>query len=195
MRQFIPSLLLKFVRKWDLNNYKTKIKLGERERLEIETFALENYLNRNIFKENGNSRQFCILNQTETQISDLAKEIRQKAFNAIGINTFLEEPIFGIFLGVNNELGFVHEHTDRTHDGFYHFRLNFLISKPESGGMPIIEGQEFEVSEGESWVNIASKWKHKSTPVVGKKSRVVLSLGGLVEYHVIDNIMKEMGIE
>lgn len=195
MNQFIPSQQQRFVRKWELNNYKTKVKLEERERIEIANFAIKNYLNRTLFTHNGESRQLCILNKTKTEISDLAKKIRQKTFNAIGINDFEEEPLFGIFLGVNNELGFVHEHTDPTHDGFYHFRLNFLISKPENGGMPIINGQEFQVTEGESWVNIASKWKHKSTPVVGKKPRIVLSLGGLVEYHIIDNIIKEMGLK
>lgn len=195
MKRLIPYQQQRFVRKWELSNYKTKIKLNEEERIEIENFALNNYLDRSLFTHNRESRQFCILNQVKTEVSDLAKDIRYKTFDAIGINNFLEEPIFGIFLGVNNESGFVHEHTDPTDNGFYHFRLNFLISKPNEGGMPIINGQEFEVFEGESWVNIASEWRHKSTPVVGKKSRVVLSLGGLVEYHIIDNIMKDMGIE
>ena len=180
-----------------MNNYKTKIKLGERERFEIENFALDNFLNPNIFYQNelGKNRHFCILNKTETKISNLAKDIRQKTFTSIGINEFLEEPIWGILLGVHNEFGFIHENTDRADNGFYHFRLNFLISKPIEGGMPIIDGQEFEVSEGESWVNIASKWKHKSTPVIGKKARVVLSLGSLVKYQIVDSIMKEMGLE
>jgi hypothetical protein len=103
--------------------------------------------------------------------------------------------LFGIFLGVNTQTGFVHEHTDPTKQGYYHVRLNFLVSKPFAGGMPVINGQEFSVDENESWINLASEWWHKSTPVVGDKPRIVLSLGALVEKTQVDPILKAMKIE
>jgi len=180
-----------------LNNYKTKFSLDKSSKIALTNFALKNYSDRNLFVKNkmGGGRQYCILNKTNTIVSELAKNIRVSMFKNIGIDVFEEEPTYGILLGVITENSFVHRHIDLTKPGFHHFRLNFLVSKPEDGGMPIINGETFNVSEGESWVNVASVWNHSSTQVVGKKPRIVLSLGGLVEYHIIDNIMKEMGIE
>ena len=91
------------------------------------------------------------------------------------------EPMFGNFIGVNLENGFVHKHKDsRANNGFYHVRINFLVQKPISGGMPVIEEQLYLVEENQSWLNLASEWVHSSTPVVGDKERIVLSLGKYV---------------
>ena len=171
--------------------------MDESSRIELTDFALKNYTDNNLFIKNivSKGRQYCILNQTNTSVSELAKNIRFSMFKNIGINVFREEPVYGILLGVINENSSVHPHRDDSILGFYHFRLNVLISKPISGGMPVINGEEFDVSEGESWINVASEWNHWCTPIVGKKPRIVLSLGGLVECHIIDNIMEEMGIE
>lgn len=178
-----------------MNNYKLPISIDQNLADNIKNFALQNHLNRDLFLFNDNARQFCILNQKETNVSDEAIDFRIATYKQLGISSFKEEPMFGIFLGVNNEFGFVHEHKDPAEEIFYHTRINFLLSKPHQGGMPIINHREFEVNEGECWLNLASEWLHSSTPVVGSKSRIVLSLGALVRKEDMNPILKEMGIE
>jgi hypothetical protein len=178
-----------------LNNYKLPLSIDFSLSNSITDFALRNHLDRNLFTFNGNARQFCILNQVQTPVSGDAINFRLTCYKQLGISLFEEEPMFGIFLGVNNETGFVHEHKDPSKEGSYHTRLNFLLSKPHKGGMPIINHKEFEVEEGECWLNLASEWMHSSTPVVGPKPRIVLSLGALVRKEHMDLILKEIKIE
>ena len=63
---------------------------------------------------------------------------------------------------------------------FMIIRINFLVSKPHQGGNPVIENKEYNIMEDNAWLNLASRWVHSSTPVVGNKPRVVLSLGAFV---------------
>jgi len=51
--------------------------------------------------------------------------------------------------------------------------------------MPIINGIEYEIEQGECWKNVASSWWHGSSPVVGNKERIVLSLGSLIKNKVV----------
>jgi hypothetical protein len=194
MKPHILFLLLRFEGIWELNDYKTNILLNRKVKSLLLDFVENNHGDKKYFRQNGNARRFCILNQTDTPITDLMMEYRKEVFRNFGIPTFEEEPMFGIFLGVNTETGFVHEHTDPAKPGYYHVRLNFLVSKPFDGGMPVINGEEFEIEEDQCWINLASEWKHNSTPVVGDRPRIVLSLGALVEKTKVDYILKVMGI-
>ena len=180
-----------------MNNYKTNLKINNVVSREFLGFAKNNYLDKSYFIHNsyGACRFYCVLNKTQTSVTKLALNLRKQMFLDFGIKSFKEEPFFGIFLSVNTAGGFVHEHIDSTICDHYHVRLNFLLSKPHKGGIPVINNKEIEVSEGESWLNLSSEWKHKSTLVEGNKPRVVLSLGALVEKKQVDPILKEMGIE
>jgi hypothetical protein len=133
----------------------------------------------------GLGRRLCIISKTNLSLADEIKVFSKQCYNALGITEFDEEPLFGDFIGFNKEGAFVHEHTDPGQKTKMHVRLNFLIQKPESGGMPLINGIEYDIKEGYSWKNIASAWEHGSTPVVGSKERIVLSLGALIEEEVV----------
>lgn len=175
----------------ELDNAISNLVIAEEDKQHVLQFAQANYRNENLFEKNGPSRQFCILNQIYTPISNMAYEFRLRKFKELGIDNFEEEPNFGIFLGVNNEGGYVHKHRDWAPDTHYHIRLNFLISKPIAGGVPVIEGRPLEINENESWINFASEWDHYSTPVEGQKLRVVLSLGAFIEKEqVVKNLLK-----
>jgi hypothetical protein len=135
------------------------------------------------FTKNGSEgvRRFCNLNKTNTELSEIVNDISNYIYTSLGVTDFDDEPLFGNFIGVNNETGFVHEHQDfRGHNGEWHVRINILIQKPIIGGMPVIQFKEYVIDEGDSWINFASEWTHKSTPVVGDKERIVLSLGKLI---------------
>lgn len=170
---------------------KLDLKINAEDTKKLISFAHEYQKNEEYFYPNGVSRQFCILNRINHEIKDLANKLRIEKYKELGVNKFLEEPHFGIFLGVNNEGGSVHLHTDPAPKGYYHTRINFLLSKPKSGGLPIYNDATHDYEEGASWLYLANIWPHASTPVVGKKDRIVLSLGALVKQETIDKILKE----
>jgi hypothetical protein len=174
---------------------KTESVLSTEESAAVIGFVLNNFDNDQFFKNNGNARRYCSVTNVDTPVTDYLKTIRSQKFKEIGIDSFLEEPVYGIFIGVNGESGFVHPHRDSTIDGYEHFRLNFLVSKPDGGGMPVVDGKEYSIEEGQSWINIASKWAHMSTPVVGTKNRIVLSLGGYVKISDVDLVVNLLNKE
>jgi hypothetical protein len=59
----------------------------------------------------------------------------------------------------------------------------------------VVDGKEYSIEEGQSWINIASKWAHMSTPVVGTKNRIVLSLGGYVKISDVDLVVNSLNKE
>jgi hypothetical protein len=125
-------------------------------------------------------RRYCDLNKVKTDISDIVEEYSQELYKRLNMTTTLTEPMFGNFVGVNFSGGSVHSHTDPTIDGYNHVRLNFLVSKPSSGGMPIINDKEYSIDENLGWVNLANKYRHASTVVAGTTPRILLSLGKYV---------------
>lgn len=173
-------------------NIKTNLLLSKENSEKIKNFVRDNFSNDNYFIDNGHSRRYSSLTNTETPITELAKEIRKDSFSMLGIETFEEEPIYGIFLGVNTSGGSVHEHTDPTIEGHDHFRLNYMVSKPDFGGMPVIDGVPYSIKNLESWINIASDWKHRSTPVIGNNPRIVLSLGAYVKKETVQSVFNSL---
>ncbi len=167
---------------------KLDLKINEKDKNKIVSFAHEHQKNKKYFQPNGNSRQFCVLNRIDHEIKSLAYKLWNEKYEELGVKEFSEEPMFGIFLSVNNEGGFVHPHSDSAPEGYYHTRINFLLSKPESGGLPIYDNAIHDYEEGTAWLNLANVWRHASTPVIGKKDRIVLSLGALVKQGIINGI-------
>lgn len=135
----------------------------------------------------NNKRRFCKLSQlNHIEIAQVVDAFKHIAYEELGIYNILPEPQFGNFIGVNLEGGSVHEHQDgRDANNNIHLRFNFMIQKPNVGGNPIINGQEYWVDEGECWMNYASEWKHGSTPVSGGRERIVLSLGACVPENIV----------
>lgn len=169
--------------------YKLKTTISDDIANAITAFAIKNH--KTIFTPNGLGRFFYII----PPIKHLLNE-QQRIMLELGLYPYYDEPYFGNFIGVNLEGANVHLHTDpgKIINNIYHnhVRINFLLSKPNSGGFPIIENQIVDVNEGESWVNVADKWQHQSTTVIGDKPRIVLSLGSLVSEHVVDYFLNNI---
>lgn len=139
----------------------------------------------------GDNRRYCNLNKTDVNLKQIVSDYSTKIFNELGLSDNKEEPHFGNFIGVNSETGYVHEHRDqRCVNGFYHVRLNFLVQKPISGGIPVINNEPYDIEEGSSWFNLASEWYHSSTPVVGGTERIVLSMGRFVNPRQVDRLLQ-----
>ena len=126
------------------------------------------------------TRRFCNLNKIQSNLSNTIENYSKELFNQLNMINTLTEPLFGNFVGVHLAGGSVHSHTDFAINNYNHIRLNFLVSKPYSGGMPILSDKEYFVDEDFGWINVANKWKHASTVVSGTKPRIILSLGKYV---------------
>jgi len=106
------------------------------------------------------------------------------------------EPNYGFLICYSTKGHKVHEHSDANFnvegpdkslnedlphdhlDKVVHIRFNLLISKPEHGGNPIINGIEYDVKENELWRCNAGIDNHSTTTVIScDKPRVLLSFG------------------
>jgi hypothetical protein len=163
---------------------KLNLTIDEELRQQVIDFV---YNEQSYFRDNvsGYGRKLCIINRTDHKLSEEIHLFSKKCYESLGIFEYEEEPLFGNFIGVNQEDAFVHEHVDPKVDDKCHVRLNFLVQKPESGGMPIINGVEYTIEQSGCWKNIASAWWHGSSRVVGNKERIVLSLGALVKETIV----------
>ncbi len=102
------------------------------------------------------------------------------AFAAFGLIADEPEPMFGNLAGNHYQDGaFVHKHKDPAPKGFAHVRCNWMLKKPERGGNPVIDGEEFDVEPGDLWLCIASHELHWTTPVYGGE-RLIYSFGALI---------------
>jgi hypothetical protein len=128
----------------------------------------------------GSGRRFSICNNPL---------YRTEAFKEFKLTPDLEEPIYKNFTGNHYlEGAFVHEHSDPAPEGYEHVRCNLMIKKPLVGGMPIIDGAELAIEEGDLWLCLASLEKHASTPISGGE-RVTFSFGALVNKHSVEKIL------
>jgi|TARA_B110000977_G_scaffold22261_1_gene26798 hypothetical protein len=92
----------------------------------------------------------------------------------------------GWFLSYSEDGHIVHTHKDKNPDNEnYIVRFNVIVSKPEVGGNPIIDGNEIEVEENEVWVCKAGEDFHSTTEVKGQFPRVMISFGHYINKELI----------
>jgi hypothetical protein len=129
---------------------------------------------------NGRHRFFKSYDEGDPEVPAFFWDIRRRAVSMFSVADFEDEPGYKCFLGCNTEGGTVHRHTDPSPPHQHHVRMNIMISKPLSGGDPVIDGKVFEVKERDLWCFFPTVMPHESTPVVGKRKRMVISIGILV---------------
>jgi hypothetical protein len=166
--------------------------LPENERKKIENFALLNQKNREIFYGNGEegNRQYCNVLEKEKNIDEkivnLCLKIQKDICNKLNLNEFKQDESYGIFLGVNNPGAFIPKHKDNSEWKFKHLRINCMISKPTSGGIPHINDVPLDVDESQFWFIVVDEQEHSSSVVLGKKDRIVLSCGIFITENVFN---------
>lgn len=101
------------------------------------------------------------------------------------------EPMFKNLIG-NHYLdgAYTHKHTDPSPNGYVHTRCNLMIKKPNIGGNPIIDGEEFNVEVNDLWLCLASLEEHSSTPIYGGE-RIIFSFGALIKLDKVKNILHD----
>lgn len=90
----------------------------------------------------------------------------------------MKELVFGIFLSYSEKGHVVAKHKDPNNIADHHVvRFNFLLSKPDKGGLAIINREVIDVDENEVFICEASNYFHTSQEVEGDKPRIMLSFG------------------
>jgi hypothetical protein len=128
----------------------------------------------------GKHRFFKRYEIGDPEVPDLFWDVRRRAVSMFSVSDYEDEPGFKCFLGCNTEGGTVQRHTDPSPPDKHHVRMNIMLSKPISGGCPIIDGTAIDVAERDLWCFFPTAMPHESTPVVGKRRRFVVSIGILV---------------
>jgi hypothetical protein len=128
----------------------------------------------------GEHRWFRSYRKKDPLVPSVFWKVRRRAVETFSVGDYEDEPDYHCFLGCNTEGGYVHRHVDSSPPGKLHVRMNLMLSRPEGGGMPVIDGEEFDVAERDLWCFFPSVMPHESTPVVGERKRFVASIGILV---------------
>jgi hypothetical protein len=128
------------------------------------------------FTPNGNGRKFHIIKKDET-IYDLVSTLKNKIIELDNIGEWVEDPTFNDYIGINLENAHIPPHTDPNVHGYVHTRYNVILKYPEEGGHSIYGGLTNILEENMVWKCVAGNVTHSSTPVIGNKPRITLSLG------------------
>lgn len=108
----------------------------------------------------------------------LHKAMRLRIEQAFGLDeSAKEEKRAGWYLGMGYPGSWIHQHRDATPPGTQILRCNLFLQVPTRGGLPIIEGAPFEVTDGTLLAFLSSELSHWSQPVEGRKRRIILSFG------------------
>jgi len=126
------------------------------------------------------SRKIGILNKIKNAPLDLVKQIKDRVIELEKIENWKEEPYFNDAIGIHNEGGIIHTHTDPNDIGYIHTRYNIILSYPLDGGHSVYGGKINVLKEKMVWKCVAGNVPHGSTPVIGNKPRITLTLGFLI---------------
>lgn len=94
----------------------------------------------------GPNRNFCPLSKLGH--SEIVNKFRAFLYSYINEENLRIDPNYGEFMSVITDKGFVHNHKDQYSD-LKHFRGNLMLSRPNIGGQPIIDGKLLDINEGD----------------------------------------------
>jgi hypothetical protein len=92
------------------------------------------------------------------------------------------------FVGINITSAFVTPHTDvpqfidnytPEHKSWPEVRFNTFLQRPEAGGVPIIDNTPVPLDQGQA-LAFRANVVHSTTPVIGSTTRVMFSIGSIV---------------
>ena len=134
------------------------------------------------------------IDKMNRSLQDKIREFGSFIFDDMQMLDRKHEPILDYGLIYVKDSGAVKEHIDLVEQeiNYWHVRLNFLLSKPEIGGDPIIEGKIYNIQQDQSWINLANIWKHGCTEVRGEKPRVTLSIGHYVNRSNVKQFLEKL---
>jgi hypothetical protein len=131
------------------------------------------------FKDNvvSSYRKYVILKEIQNSPKEIISKLRNRIIELDNIGEWVEEPNFYDLITINEESGSIHPHTDSNIEGYIHTRYNIILKYPFEGGHSIYGNSVNVLEENIVWKCIAGKVLHASTPVIGNRPRITLSLG------------------
>lgn len=144
------------------------------EQSELVSWAKQCFRNQELIS-NGKHRYFQKFSKLPF-VHETAYVIKQRVIKLIE-KEYILDTVFEDFLSFNFLNASIDPHTDINVTDHIHTRYNLLISLPESGGLPIYNGELLNIEEKTLWKCEAGKYKHASTTVIGKKPRINISFG------------------
>lgn len=110
--------------------------------------------------------------------------IRNRIKNFFNLHTYDHPPSFynGIVNGIGFSPGLIEDHIDPVYiQGTNTLHCNVITQNSKSGGITIIEGVEYPVSEGDLLMYVVSKHNHRVTEIEGDRERILWVFGFCVD--------------
>lgn len=125
---------------------------------------------------NNTGRKFLVIDFVTPEGDRYLFDVKQALAARYDLGEYMVPPGLMDFINVITDGGFVHEHTDPDEPGRCHVRINVIV-RQAAGCLPLLDGVPIAVEEGDAWLNLASRCKHATTPVVGAGYRSAISFG------------------
>jgi hypothetical protein len=132
----------------------------------------------------SNYRKFAILKEIQNHPKEMISKLRDRIIELDNIGEWVEEPNFYDLISINEDSGNIHPHTDPNINGYVHTRYNVILKYPIEGGHSIYGNSINVLEENMMWKCVAGEVVHASTPVVGDRPRITLSLGFQIKKEV-----------
>jgi hypothetical protein len=138
-----------------------------------------NFVNANM----GGNRKTTRYIDDDIDFPKTALEIRERLKNHLDLEDMIRPPFTKGMVASYAEPGDTcYEHTDPIwFEGHHTLHCNVIVQKPEGGGNVVIEGQEFDMPEGNIICYYVSDLKHSVTEVIGSKNRLMWIFAFCVE--------------
>jgi len=141
------------------------------------TFENEDKFYLNKVGKYGEGKKFGILQDIENSPLELVSDIKKRIIEIENIKDWVLDPSYKDAIGINKKGSAIHKHTDPNIDGYTHVRYNIILQYPEEGGDSIYNNKINKLQENMVWRCVAGMIEHGSTPIIGDKHRVTLTLG------------------
>ncbi len=146
----------------------------------------ENKFHSNEIGERGEGKRIGILQNIENSPLDLVDVIKKRIIEVENIKDWILDPLYKDSIGINRKGAAIHKHTDPNIEGHTHVRYNVILQYPDEGGDSIYNGEINKLQENMVWRCVAGLAEHGTTPVIGDRPRITLTLG-----FQIKNVIKE----
>lgn len=176
--------------------------LNESDRIVMCNWALENYEKDFFYSPRMNPKYLGTRRTTRSRKTNKedfsypqnAYDVQNKILNYFKITEYKYPPGFkdGIVCGVGRKGDAVYNHSDPVHyENTYTLHANFIVQKPESGGVTIIDGKEYNIDQNDLLLFVPSHLDHEVNEVVGDTKRVLWCYAFCVDKETIDRIFNE----
>lgn len=142
-----------------------------------------------VYNNADGNRKFMKMDYVTPEGDKVLHEAKTRLAKHYELGNYTVPPALKDFLSYITEGGSIHPHTDPDLPGKRHVRINVLI-KQSQGCVPLIEGMEIPVKEGDAWLNLASQCVHATTKVIGDGYRSALSFGYQIDPKRGDELYK-----